>query len=149
MQLTMNARQQKYYDELHIFAQSKGWKLLSKEYINADTYLEVECPRGHYRKMKLSNFKYAKVCSLCPTPKCIKAEQKFREKVATFGGQAGIYKNSYTDVSCVCIEGHHFELRPASFVPGDGFFAESVNKLQWKITLENFIPKLRLEVEQF
>ena len=35
----------------------RGFKLITKEYINAHTKIEVECPNGHIWKTKFNNFK--------------------------------------------------------------------------------------------
>jgi len=45
--------------------ESKGYKLLSKEYINSRTKLRLECPKGHECKLDYHDFKKGMGCITC------------------------------------------------------------------------------------
>lgn len=45
--------------------EKKGYKLLSKKYVNGHTKLEVQCPKGHIYKMSWSRFQQRDRCPTC------------------------------------------------------------------------------------
>ncbi len=63
----------KTIEEVREYIESKGYKLLSTEYKNVGTKLELECPKGHEFKMCYDSFRYGQRC-----PKCKGEKQKER-----------------------------------------------------------------------
>jgi hypothetical protein len=53
------------YEEVKYNIEITGYKLLSKEYKNNYTSLEVECPNGHRYRVKYYNFQDGKRCPEC------------------------------------------------------------------------------------
>ena len=49
-------------EEMHSFAQERGGKCLSKEYINARTKLKWQCKEGHIWETKPANVRRGKWC---------------------------------------------------------------------------------------
>ena len=42
-----------------------GWKLISTEYKNLDTELEMECPEGHKQKQTYKKWRKHPICEIC------------------------------------------------------------------------------------
>jgi len=53
------------YDFIKSQIEKEGYKLLSKEYKNANTKLKVECSEGHQYYVKYGNFQQRKRCPIC------------------------------------------------------------------------------------
>lgn len=61
---TMNARQQKHYDELVDIAIRKKWSVVSDRYIDAFTKMDFKCPKGHIRNIVPYSFKLQQGCKI-------------------------------------------------------------------------------------
>ena len=54
------------YEEIKKYIESFEYKILSKEYINSNSHIEIECPRGHKYLTTFSKFKNSKRrCPIC------------------------------------------------------------------------------------
>lgn len=53
------------YEEVKNYIESFGYKLLSKEYKNNHTKIEVQCPKGHKYDVTFGNFRNGKRCRKC------------------------------------------------------------------------------------
>lgn len=53
------------YEEVKKYIESFNYKLISTEYINNRTKLDVVCPNGHKSKMNYDRFKQGCRCSIC------------------------------------------------------------------------------------
>ena len=53
-----------YYSVLNHLAEN-GWKLISTEYKNLDTELEMECPKGHKQIQTYKHWRKYQQCDLC------------------------------------------------------------------------------------
>lgn len=73
---TCNKRQTQSYEDVRAFIESKGCQLISKEYINNSTPLDIMCKCGCPFKRKYNNFKDSKqyYCNKCTTQS--KGEEK-------------------------------------------------------------------------
>ena len=90
--------------------------LLSKQYINARTKLEVQCSEGHTYKVTWNNFQRGKRCMKCfrlsgkggsPT-KCL---EDIRKELAERGVEllSDTYKNNETLLTLKCERGHVYQ----------------------------------------
>lgn len=63
--------------------ESVGWRLISTEYKNLDTELEMECPKGHKQRQTYKNWRKNHICQECMSgdPKKIKKGEVARKKV--------------------------------------------------------------------
>ncbi len=57
------------YDYIKEYIETFDYKLLSKEYINANTLLSMQCSNGHNFEMRYSNFQQGNRCPICNTSK--------------------------------------------------------------------------------
>ena len=55
----------KSYEEVKAYIESFGYELLSTEYINNSTKLDIICPKGHKFKMAYTNFQQGQRCPIC------------------------------------------------------------------------------------
>mgnify|MGYP003302057174 CR=1 FL=1 len=53
------------YDYIKEYIETFDYKLLSKEYINANTLLSMQCSNGHNFEMRYSNFQQGNRCPIC------------------------------------------------------------------------------------
>lgn len=89
--------------------EAKGYTLLSKEYVNQDTKLEVLCPKGHHHSLKWNHFYRSGVkCPHCTRKVKITIEQA-RDYFASQGYilNETEYINCETHMSYTCPKGHN------------------------------------------
>lgn len=55
-------------DEVKIYIESFGYKLLSMGYVNNKEYLDVQCNKGHTYKVTYANFQLGYRCPRCSGP---------------------------------------------------------------------------------
>jgi len=53
------------YEYVKEFIEKEGYKLISKEYIQAHSKLKIQCPVGHNFQMKYANFQQGQRCPVC------------------------------------------------------------------------------------
>jgi len=107
------------YDYVKTFIELKRYRLLSKEYKNSRTKLQMRCPKGHKFKMTWHNFQQGTRCPICNdqrfTYKYIKKEiKKKRYKLLDKK-----YVNNYTKLKLQCLEGHVFRMSWRHFKRGE------------------------------
>lgn len=53
------------YEQVKEYIESFGYTLISKEYINSSTKIEVMCPKGHLYEVRFNDFKSGYRCKIC------------------------------------------------------------------------------------
>lgn len=95
------------YEEVKIFFEEKGWKLISTEYKNNKSKLEVMCPNNHIHLKTLKNLKKEYNCK-----KCSKNNKYTYEEVKKFIEELGYilyedkYENNKQKLKVECPKGH-------------------------------------------
>ncbi|MED3562232.1 hypothetical protein [Bacillus xiapuensis] len=59
----------KTIDEISKYAEKYNFKLLSDEYLNKDSKLTFQCPKGHEFEMRWNNFRHGQRCPFCKNSK--------------------------------------------------------------------------------
>lgn len=107
----------------------EGYKLLS-EYVNAHTYVVIECPKHHVYRTKPSKFVSGTRCRKCFVEsnkkkggqleqKRIEAKTRFTKLVKSIGyTQLSEYHNSRSTITLQCDKQHVYNTTPNSFVSG-------------------------------
>ena len=108
------------YEKAKAYIESfDGYKLMSTEYINASTKLEIECPQKHIFRMGFSAFKSGQRCSACSGNKKLTYEQV--KKYVEDNGYtllSDTYVNNLTKLKMTCAVGHDVEICFANFKNG-------------------------------
>ena len=106
------------------YIESFGYKLLSNEYKNALTKLELKCPKGHIFEMRYNDFQQGHKCPECYN-KVRNLNKKYTENIIDdyikeFGYKwiSGKYKNSKSYLKLQCPEGHIYSVIYNSFQQG-------------------------------
>jgi ribosomal protein S27E len=107
------------YDYIKSQIENEGHKLLSKDYKNVMTKIEVQCPEGHIYEVKYNNFKSGYRCPYCAgnvklTYKRVKSEIE-KEGYSLLSDN---YTNANSKIKVRCPEGHTYEVTYASFYMG-------------------------------
>lgn len=72
------------YEYVKEYIESFGYELLSKEYIDNRTPLEIKCNEGHIINISFSNFKKGRRCKHCQKQKVAKIYRKPYEEVREY-----------------------------------------------------------------
>ncbi len=112
----MNKRQQFYYDQLKEIIEGKGGKLLSDEYINSRTKVELRCNKSHTWKSKPDHIKGNRWCPYCSGKMKLTIEEMHRLARERGGGKclSDKYLGSRSNLLWECEFGHRWEARPDS-----------------------------------
>jgi hypothetical protein len=97
-----------------------GYKLLSSEYINAFSKLQLHCPKNHKFEMKFNNFQQGQRCSFCNGGKRLSYEQ-VKSYIESFDGYELLdesYKNNNLKLQIKCPEEHIFKMSYDCFKRG-------------------------------
>ena len=103
------------YDYVKEYVESFGYKLISKEYINSRTKLDMICDKGHKCSINWDNFKYGKRCKECNKLNQRKRYQHSYEHVKAYVESLGFsllsknYSNRQELLNIKCSEGHEFK----------------------------------------
>ena len=103
---------QKYdYNYVKKYIEDYNYILLSKEYINSKTKLDVQCPFGHKYSVVFSNFKFGYRCPHC----CgnVKYNYESVKKYIEDNGYKLIsteYKNTDSKLDLICPNGHKYSV---------------------------------------
>ena len=96
--------------------EKEGYKLLSEEYVDAKTKLELECPEGHKYRVRYSDFNQGQRCPICA------GNQRYTiEEVREFMESKGYkllskeYNNNHTKLELMCPKGHKFWMTYGNF----------------------------------
>lgn len=99
------------------FAETKGWKLLSKTYAGVKTPMTWRCDKGHQWDANFHNIKDRK--TNCPY--CLNCNLKYNiEDIRTLAEKnngklvSDVYINKHTKLIWECDKGHQFEMAPHS-----------------------------------
>lgn len=110
----------KYYDRLKRIAESKGGKILSKEYVYAKTKYKFECREGH--EFQLTADKVTGRGDWCSY--CAGRYGDFQKKYKDFiekehnGKMLSDYVNGKTPIKCECNKGHKFYILTSNLLAG-------------------------------
>lgn len=101
------------------YVESQGYRLISDEYISADTKLKLKCENNHDYNVSFANFQYGKRC-----PKC---QGKFKlsiDEVRELFAKEGYtlleneYKNTRQRLNIICNQGHITTITVGDFKAG-------------------------------
>lgn len=104
------------YEDVKNYIQSKGYELLSTEYFNNSTKLQMKCEKGHIFEMEYSSFQQNKRC-----PKCGGVYRYNYDEVKEYFNSFGYdliskeYKDANTALESKCPEGHILKCSFSSF----------------------------------
>ncbi len=104
------------YNHVKKYIEGFGYRLVSKEYKNNGTKLELVCPEGHSFEMNYHCFHGGYRCPVCAGNKKYSYNQ-VKEYINIFGYQlvSKEYKNANTKMEMVCPVGHSFEMTYSHF----------------------------------
>ncbi len=95
------------YDVVRDSFESKGYTLLSKEYVNSKTKLDYKCPNNHEHSMVWSNWLQGKRCQICSGNLILNIEHiKNDFKKEGYILLSKEYINSKQKLQYTCPEGH-------------------------------------------
>ena len=109
----------KTINEVKQYIESFGYTLLSKEYKNNRTKLQMKCDKGHEFEMTYDNFQQGHRCPYC-FGKIKKTIDEIKETMAkeNYTLLSKEYKNKYTMLKIKCPFGHIFESKWDNFRNG-------------------------------
>ena len=95
------------YDFVKCEFLKEGYKVVSKEYKNANTKLTIKCPKGHNWEATYAHFYDGKRCGICSNNKRLDynyVKSKFSEEGYTLISEE--YINASSPLKIICNEGH-------------------------------------------
>ena len=104
--------------------ESYGYKLLSKEYINASEKLVIMCDKDHVYKTKYDVFNRGHRCNICSTKRTADKQRHsiefIRKEIEKVNYQllSNKYKNAGTTLKIICDKGHIFKTYWNNFQSG-------------------------------
>jgi len=100
--------------------EKEGYKLLSKEYINSKTKLELQCPSGHEYSVRFSSFQRGRRCPVCAKNNKKLTYEYVKEQIEKEGYKllSKEYINANTKLELQCLEGHEYSVRFNHFHKG-------------------------------
>ena len=135
-------------EEIREYLNNIGYTLISNEYKNNQTKLDIICSEGHKVKMTFGNIQQGKRCHICSRK--ISSEKKkhtynfVKEYIEKFGYK--LLSEKYIDqdkkIKIKCPEGHIFKMSFYNFKRGRRCPECCKNK---KITHEEFIKKFHIQ----
>jgi hypothetical protein len=139
------------------FIKSKGYKLLSTYYKNANSKLLLECPKGHKFEMRFGNFQQGQRCSVCALEKSIKrcSDRKFTIKFVLeqtkklakgYECLSSKYINNYTNLKFICPKGHTFTATWNKFSKKHGTRCPICSRNNRGDKLRKFTPEMIQEI---
>ena len=109
------------YQEVKEYIESFGYELLSKEYIDSKTKLQLQCSKGHVFEIRYNDFKKGVRCKMCSSnyhPKFTYEYVKEYIENERYKLLSKEYKNANTDILVECPKGHIFKTRFGRFKNG-------------------------------
>ncbi|AMB18648.1 homing endonuclease [Bacillus phage Eldridge] len=110
------------YEEVRDAIAKEGYTLVSEEYINATTKLDIRCPHDHTFPMRWNDFKTGFRCKYC-SGKAQYTLKQVKEIVESRGYTLldTDYENSHSYLNMLCPEGHPCKIKFHAFNNrGDG-----------------------------
>ena len=107
------------YNHIKQYIEGFGYSFVSRKYKNANTKMEMVCPKGHFFEMTYGNFQQGHRCPMC-AGKQKHSYNQVKQYIDGFGYQlvSKEYKNNGTKMELVCSEGHLFEISYNCFQQG-------------------------------
>lgn len=107
-------------NNFRLVANKRGWEVLSP-YMGTLSKISMRCSIGHILDMRPHDFKNKRGCRFCSKTDKMIAELKFRLRIREIGGKVkGVYKNTQTEVSCICFHNHPCNPLPNNIIRGQG-----------------------------
>lgn len=114
-----SGKQRLTFEYIKDFIEGKGYKLLSTEYVNNVTKLEMVCPEGHTFQMRYSNFQSGNRCPVCNgKQKHTYSNVKLIIEKTGYKLLSTEYKNNRSKLKMICPEGHTFTMKFNNFHTG-------------------------------
>lgn len=106
-------------EEVKDIIEVDGYKLISKEYKNVNSNIDIKCPNNHIFKMRLSSFKQGSRCPYCIGNAKLTIEE-VREYIENEGYKliSETYVNNKDKLKIKCPNGHYFEMSFNCFKKG-------------------------------
>lgn len=120
----INMSNKNTYENIKSYIQEQKYILISTEYKNTHSKLELVCPKGHRFWMSYSNFKQGQRCPECANKKRGQYLKLTYHYVKNYIEQYGYkllskkYKNNSTKLEIQCLEGHVFWMNFSNFQQG-------------------------------
>ena len=107
------------FEDVKEYIESFDYKLLSTEYINTLTKLELKCSEGHIYNTTYNGFKGSKRCPICfGTPKKTLEEVKDYIESFSYTLLSTEYKNCMSKLKFRCLKNHNFKMIYNNFQQG-------------------------------
>jgi len=110
----------KIIEEVREFFEQQGYKLLSNEYVNSNTYLAYQCPKGHLGKISWGRFfSTGQRCAMCAgnSPQNIEYIRQQFEKDG-YVLLSTTYVNVHSKLNYRCPKGHCRQITWSDFKQG-------------------------------
>ena len=137
------------FDDIKEIVENKGYKLLSKEYVNNNTKLSFLCPNGHEYETIFSCFQQGHRCPECAKEYygdyCKLKYEDVKEYIESFGYKllSEAYVNNNTKLIICCPNGHNYHVRYANFKQGNRCpYCKRIDYKEVKMEVEKFGYKL-------
>ena len=107
------------YEYVRKYIEGFGYVLLSKEYVNNNTKLLIQCPKGHEYSVCFGSFKNGRRCPLCAGNKKLTHEdvrKYFKDRNYLY--LSTTYTNNNTKELVQCTSGHQYEVKFNDFKNG-------------------------------
>lgn len=106
------------YEEVKLYIENNGYKLLSKEYVNANEKLLLKCNKGHEYKASYSKFKNGRRCPYCSNRVKITREDVQKHLYSEGYMLLSEFKNSNIPMIVQCPNGHEWKVAYQKFKNG-------------------------------
>lgn len=108
------------YEYVKEYIESKGSKLLSSTYTNANTKLEIECINGHIHHQTFSAFQRGTGCCYCDNSSRKLTYEFVKEYIESFGYKllSDTYINTNSHLLVMCNKGHTYKVSFHNFKAG-------------------------------
>lgn len=136
------------YDYVKTFIEKEGYSLISKEYKNNNTKLELICDKGHNIQMTFGNFQRGNRCKICATKKNIDKQRHSYEYVKSFIKSIGYtlidekYVRNSDKLKIRCDKGHEISTSFKNLLKGNrcpecGVISHGEEKIKQILEREN------------
>lgn len=114
------------YEDVKKYIESEGYTLVSEEYTNNQSRLEILCPENHLFEMGYSDFKRGRRCRKCSDIRNANHKRKdfdqiresFEDENYTLISDSSDYKRASTKLQVICPNGHGIDMTWNSFQRG-------------------------------